>query len=117
MMAATEKPFTKLTPSHETQIACLTCHQNNWLPARVQLHLPGNPFAVEVGVPPSLRLMLFVVPVNVRRFHKRNAEVALQVAVVALTNLCNGSVALGCNNATLVTQHVIPMQPWLCSVL
>lgn len=62
--------------SDRNQTNSLTCHQQDGLLVRVQLHLPGDPGPVEVGVPPALLLVLGVF-VLVTRPDERDAEVAL----------------------------------------
>lgn len=53
-----------------------TCYQEDGLLVWMELHLPGDPGAVEVGVPPALLLVLWVF-VLVCRADEGNAEVAL----------------------------------------
>lgn len=67
--------------NHEVMKICfffntLTCHQQDGLFLRMQLHLPGDPGPVEVGVPPAFLLAvgLFVL---VARPDEGDAEKAL----------------------------------------
>jgi len=53
-----------------------TCHQDDGVLVRVELHLPGDPGPVEVCVPPAFLLALGVF-VLVARADERDAEVAL----------------------------------------
>ena len=68
----------------------LTCHQHDGLLVRVKLHLPGDPGAVEVGVPPALLLVLGVF-VLVGWPDEGDAEVALMaVHGYFLLLVCHG---------------------------
>lgn len=54
----------------------LTSHKKDGWLVRMELHLPGNPRSIEVGVPPAFLLVLGVF-VLVGRADERNAEEAL----------------------------------------
>lgn len=63
-------------PSPASGAAVPTCHQQDGLFVRMQLHLPGDPGPVKVGVPPALLLVLWVF-VLVARPDEGDAEVSL----------------------------------------